>query len=501
MRNPVSTASLQDTSPGDFPVSRRNRAVPRSFSPDDGISRYQFWVRAIQVISVATPFILAFWRDTRTWFLFGGPLNRTEAQHRRRAKRIRDRIEMLGVSFIKVGQVVSTRGDLLPKAYLDELSTLQDSITPLDFPRVRKALEDTYGAPLESIFEMFEETPIATASIGQVHCARYQGKKVVVKLVRPGIRELITLDFRLTVAILSFLDRNLDRVQGGRSDIHVVTRLFNQIATEVNSGLTEEMDFAREQANAERLRELLGDHPEVVIPRTIPDLCRPNVLVMEFVEGVKISDAEVLRAWGFEPLHLVDKLVELYVEMVLVHGVYHADPHPGNVFVNPLGKLVLFDFGIVRTLSKEIRDGLVAMTLAGLRADIPAVVDELYKMGVLDPAADRETALQVGQYFAAVHFQGLPTAERIEILGKHMRDAFGFVPLRMPQEMVYVFRVTSMLEGLGTRFKPGWNMMADGGPAVRRAVGQALMKNASVNWFDLLRILASRVWKSLFGSA
>lgn len=462
------------------------------------MGRYHVAKRAAQVVTSAAPVVLDFWRDEQRYFLFGGGRQVPEAIHQRRARRIRDKIERLGVGFIKVGQVVSTRGDLLPKPYLDALRTLQDDIAPMPFDMVRETLERTYGQSLETVFETFEERPIATASIGQVHRAIHRGAAVVVKLVRPGIEHQIATDFRVATSILRFLDEQLVRFRQENSDVHVLTRLFSQIVTEVNHGLREEMDFTRERANAERLAALLEGNPEVVVPKTLPELCRANVLVLEFLPGIKVSDGEALRARGFDPLETVEKLVEIYLEMILVHGVYHADPHPGNVAIDERGRVILYDFGIVRTLSREIREGMVRMTLEGVAGNIAGVVDELYKMDIIDPNADRAIALRVGEKFREFHMRDMPTAERIELLGRHMRDSFGYVPLRMPKEMVYVFRVVSMLEGLGTCFKPGWNIMADAAPAVKRGVRKMMMKSETVKWHEVAARWLSRWIRSFF---
>ncbi len=460
--------------------------------------RYHVARRAAQVVTTAAPVVLDFWRDEQRFLIFGGGRDVSEAIHRRRAKRIRDKIERLGVGFIKVGQVVSTRGDLLPAPYLEALRTLQDDITPMPFEMVRETLETLYGETLETVFEHFDEKPIATASIGQVHRAVHHGREVVVKLVRPGIEHQIATDFRVATSILHFLDTQLVRFRQENSDFHVLTRLFSQIVAEVNGGLREEMDFSRERENAERIADLLQENPDVVVPRTLPDLCRPTVLVMEYVPGIKVSDGDALKARGIDPLAMVGKLVEIYMEMVLVHGVYHADPHPGNVAVDDRGRVVLYDFGIVRTLSREIRDGLLRMTLEGVAGNINGVIDELYRMDIIDPKADRAIAFRVGEKFRDIHMRDMPTAERIETLGRFMRDAFGYVPLRMPKEMVYVFRVVSMLEGLGTCFKPGWNIMADAAPAVQRSVRRMMMTSETVKWHEVAAKWLSRWIRSLF---
>ena len=464
-------------------------------------SRLVFTRRAVQVIWALAPVILSCWRDVHRYWFFGKPLNRSESHHARRAITLRKKIEHLGVSFIKVGQVLSTRGDLFPKVYIDTLSTLQDSVNPLPFELVRTELEGVYGQSLAAIFDTFSEKPLASASMGQVHRATYAGRDVVVKLVRPGIEPLVWIDYALIQAILNALESQCSRLTASTSDIQAFLRLFRQVVTEVHRGMLEEIDFHHERLNAERLARLLATRPGVKVPQTVPELCHPTVLVLEYLAGTKISELETLRHQGFDPLKLVDQVVELYVEMILVNGVYHGDPHPGNVFVSPRGEIILFDFGIVRELSQAMRDGLLATVLAGVRGEVDGVVDELYRLGILDPAANRETALIVARKIAELHFQGISTADRIETTRRFIRNAFGYLPLHLPQELVYVFRVTSMLEGLGTRVKPGWNMMADGGPAIRRVVGHLLVQHTSVSWLDTVRSWAKRLWDSFFGQS
>ncbi len=385
---------------------------------------------------------------------------RLNALDARAAQRLREACERLGVIFVKLGQLLGVRADFLPPPYVAELRRLQDDVTPADFRYVRAALEREFGMPLALAFDSFEETPLATASIGQVHRARYAGRDVVVKFLRPDTRERLALDLRLL--------RGWARL-GRRIDPRRQWKLIDDILDAIEAGFFEEADFAAEREHAERLREQLATMPGVYVPYTVPARCTPNVLTLEFCSGARISDVAQLRAWGVDTNALLNRLVELYARMMLLDGYYHADPHPGNFLVRQDGTLVLLDFGLVRELSEATRRTLYDAARAALTGDIGRVVDCLYTAGMLTPESPRAEAERFVAAFARLSVAfNQDTRGRVTALEDLLRRSprLQFV---IPPDLLYAFRLVQMLEGVASNFRPGWNVVADGGEGLAAA--------------------------------
>jgi len=379
----------------------------------------------------------------------------------RAARRLRDACERLGVIFVKLGQLLGVRADFLPPPYVAQLARLQDNVVPAPFQVVKPALEREFGMPLHLAFEVFEETPLATASIGQVHRARYAGQEVVVKFLRPDTRELLALDLR----VLRFWARF-----GRRIDPRRQWNLIDDILDTIEAGFFEEADFAAERAHAERLREQLAGMPGVYVPYTVPARCTPNVLTMEFCPGVRIANVEQIRAWGLDGDALLNRLVELYARMMLLNGYYHADPHPGNFLVQPDGTLVLLDFGLVRELSEATRRTLYTAARAALSGDIQRVVECLYASGMLPPDAPRAEAERFVVAFARLSVAfNRDTRGRVAALEELLRSHPN-LKFAIPPDLIYAFRLVQMLEGVASNFRPGWNVIADGGQGLMAAL-------------------------------
>ncbi|MCS6885729.1 MAG: AarF/UbiB family protein [Acidobacteriota bacterium] len=425
-------------------------------------------LRIARVFLTAAPIVLSLIRDWRRYISFGPRRILSQPQHLQRAKHIRHSLESLGLVFIKLGQVISSRGDLLPKIYIDELSKLQDSIRPIEDRIVRKLLEAEYHRPIEQIFDEFVFLPLATGSIGQVHKARYKGKQVVVKFRRPNIRQQLTQDSQIALYLLEWVVRLCRSLK--LSELAAVASIYRQAVREISLGMMEETDLEQERKNLELLLETSKDIKDLVIPQVISELCRPNVLVLKYLQGTKVSDIQALAKQGHDFAEVMNRIVSVYMQMILIKGVYHADPHPGNIAVLDDGKILLYDFGIVRRLSQTTRESLFRLVLAAIRKDLNSVIDELYRIGIIQPQADRTKVLEVANKFINSHFKGLPSRERIREIAETIYNNFRGFPLHLPQELVYVFRCLSLIEGLGTRYRPGWNFLADGHQGIRSAL-------------------------------
>ena len=265
-------------------------------------------------------------------------------------------LERLGPTFIKLGQLLSTRTDLLPPAYLESLSRLQDEIEPFPAQEARDTIEEELGVRLSRAFEAFDETPMAAASLGQVHRATLRGgRPVVVKVQRPGIRRLVLDDLEVLENVAERIEAHTER---GR--LLAVTDLLDQF----RRALLDELDYRKEAANLVRLREIVAGQPHLVVPAPYDDFTTGRVLTMDRVEGKKVTELSGLARLDIDGDLLARELFRAYLDQILVHGFFHADPHPGNVLLTPDGRLGLIDVGMVARVPPELRDRLVQLLLA-----------------------------------------------------------------------------------------------------------------------------------------
>ena len=272
------------------------------------------------------------------------------------AARLADDLEAMGPTFIKLGQLMSSRVDLLSPPYIEALSRLQDDVAPFSFEEVEDIISSELQVRLSTVFPTFEQTPLAAASLGQVHRATLRdGREVVVKVQRPGIRGQVREDMEVLADLTAFLDKHTET--GRRFGLA-------QLLEEFRKALVDELDYRREADNLTRMRELVVGHDLIVVPEPFADLTTSRVLTMEFVEGKKVTDLGPLARLEVDGAPMADQLFAAYLDQVLVQGIFHADPHPGNVLVTPDGKLVLLDIGMIARLAPAVRDRLVKLFLA-----------------------------------------------------------------------------------------------------------------------------------------
>jgi predicted unusual protein kinase regulating ubiquinone biosynthesis (AarF/ABC1/UbiB family) len=265
-------------------------------------------------------------------------------------------LERMGPTFIKLGQLLSTRADLLPPAYLDSLARLQDSLEPFAFETVRETIEDELGVRLSRVFDDFDEQPMAAASLGQVHAATLRGgRPVVVKVQRPGIRRHVLDDLEVLGNVAERVEAHTEQ---GR--LFAVTDLLEQF----RRSLLDELDYGKEATNLVRLREIVSGRAELVVPAPYDDFTTSRILTMDRVEGRKVTELSGLARLDVDGASLARALFEAYLDQILVHGFFHADPHPGNVLLTPDGRLGLIDLGMVARVTPELRERLIRLLLA-----------------------------------------------------------------------------------------------------------------------------------------
>ena len=289
------------------------------------------------------------------------------------ARHLADELVRMGPTFVKLGQLLSTRADLLPEVYLDALSRLRDDVEPMEPGVAEGVVEDELGVRISTAFGSFDPSPIGSASLGQVHRATLRdGRPVAVKVQRPGIRRQALEDMQVIAELAEFLDAHTDRA----------SRLgFGAMAEEFRRSLVGELDYRREAANLTVLGEILADSPRLVVPQPVDDYTTSRVLTMDFVEGRSIDSLGPLGRTELDCEDLADELIGAYLRQVLVHGFFHADPHPGNVLLTPDSRLALVDLGMVATLSPETQEQLLRLLLALSDQDSSAAADALERLG------------------------------------------------------------------------------------------------------------------------
>jgi predicted unusual protein kinase regulating ubiquinone biosynthesis (AarF/ABC1/UbiB family) len=429
-------------------------------------------MRTLFLLVRLLPFALSFARDRRRWLVWGRPAARSLGFHERRAERLAHVIPRLGPTFVKIGQVFSARPDVVPEPYLGALAALTDRVPCVPFPQIERELTEAYGAPVDEVFQAFDREPLAAGSLGQVYRARYADEDVVVKVLRPGVEPVVEHDVRFVRGLLGWVERVWS---------HPQLRGLHVALDEFELRIANEMDFRKEAAYARAIGEKFARNPRVVVPRVIDGMVRRRTLVLEYVEGTRVDRIGPLVAAGVvDPERVVDEVVEAYIQMMLVDGLFHADPHPGNLLVRADGALVLLDFGMVIEVDPVARGHLVHTALAAVRGDADRVVDGFFALGIVAPGTDREVIRRLVALLLEMTERGADVGEMQRALADEVMALLYDWPVVLTGEMTYFGRAVALIEGLGARHVPGFNPVRYVRPlllkhraAVLRALGPA----------------------------
>ncbi len=379
-----------------------------------------------------------------------------------RGARLRLALEELGPTFVKLGQVLSTRSDLVPADIVEELEKLQDEVPPFSLEEVRRQIESELGGDLDQIFASFDEKPLAAASLGQVHRASLpDGSQVVVKVQRPGI----TRQIRTDVEILYLLAR-LARRHSAWGQMYD----FVEMVEEFEVTITDELDYTTEGRNADRFRRNFGDDPDIYIPRVFWDYTTKRVLTMERVHGVKLSFLEEIERRGYNKTLIARRLARAIYEQVLIHGFFHADPHPGNVFVAEGERIVFMDFGMVGRLSPELRDRLIDFVIGVTSRSTELVVEAILKMGIVGEDTDlarlkRDVSRLQEKYYEAP----LSEVELGVALNELLVLAYKY-QIRIPTDFTLLTKAVVTMEGLVQSLDPTLSTVDLAEPVARALV-------------------------------
>ena len=377
-----------------------------------------------------------------------------------RPERLRLVFEELGPTFIKLGQLLSTRPDLIPAEYLDELARLQDEVPPFSLAEVHAIFREELGRSPDEVFHYFDADPLAAASIGQVHRARLDsGAEVVVKVQRPDIENVIAVDLEILAHLAGLMEQYLEEVQGHRP---------TAIVQEFARSLSREIDFAVELANVQRFARQFKNNTAIHVPLVYPELSTQRVLVMEYVLGIKASMAGQLREQGYDLPLIAERGATLVMEQIFVHGFFHADPHPGNLFILPDNVVCFIDFGQMGRLSRKDREDFTDLVLDLVAGDERTVVEGVLKVTVQLGEVDRESlARDLGGLVDLYLYRPLGELEAGRIL-QDLLDLVTRHKLTFKPAFYQMMKALSTVEGVGLMLDPKLELIRLARPFMRR---------------------------------
>ena len=407
-------------------------------------------------------------------------------KRQRRAKWLVDRLMNLGPTFIKIGQSLSTRADLIPLEYIEQLTKLQDRVPEFNSQEAIRVIETELGQTIDNLFESFTVSPLACASLGQVHRARLlSGEEVVIKVQRPNLEGLFNLDFELLHRLTRWLN------------IFPVVKKYNleAIYQEFFELLFQEIDYIHEGKNADRFRENFKNYPQVKVPLVYWQYTTRKVLTLEYVPGIKVDDRETLLANGIN----VDGIIQLgicsYLKQLLQDGFFQSDPHPGNMAVSQEGELIFYDFGTMFELKSVAKDQMIETFFAILRKDTETVLKTLMYMGLIEPVVELQPVRNIVQ-FLLEEFRDKPVDVRaFEKISDQVYLMFKQQPFRLPPQMTFIIKSVTTLDGIARSLDPQYNLLAASQPFVKSLAVSGGTTNTMLTLANQARTFLKQQWQ------
>jgi len=440
----------------DLPSERGDRhAKPKPYGDKSyrwSRENYSRLGRTYDIQSFVWLLVFSQWLHKKPWSYPGG-MTEEKQKLRRRAQAvwIRDTLLDLGPTFIKIGQLFSTRADLFPTEYVEELSKLQDRVPAFSYEQAKAIIEQDLDKPIQTLYRNFDPIPLAAASLGQVHRAQlHSGEEVVVKVQRPGLLKLFKIDLAILKGITRYFQNHPKWGKG---------RDWLGIYEECCKILYEEVDYLNEGRNADTFRRNFRQEQWVYVPRVYWRYASPRVLTLEYLPGIKISHYEALEAAGLDRKSLAQMGAKAYLHQLLNDGFFHADPHPGNIAVSPDGSLIFYDFGMMGQVSILTREKLLEVFFGVAQKDGDRVVASLVALGALAEADDMGPVRRSVQYMLD-HFMDKPFENQsISAISDDLYEIAYGQPFRFPATFTFVMRAFSTLEGVGKGLDPDFNFM------------------------------------------
>ncbi|WP_083993540.1 ABC1 kinase family protein [Picosynechococcus sp. PCC 8807] len=408
--------------------------------------------RQLEIFTVAAQFIFRLGKDR----LPGG--NPARKRHRQ-ARWLVNHLLDLGPTFIKIGQAMSTRPDLFPIEYIEELSQLQDRVPPFKGQAAIAVIEQEFNKSIYALFKDFELEPLASASLGQVHRATlYSGEEVAVKVQRPGLSRLFQVDMQVLEKLLhwaSYFLKDLKKYN------------LNQIYREFFELLYQEIDYIHEGKNGDHFRQNFADDQQILVPKVYWQYTTRKVLTLEYLPGIKIDDRAALEASNIDPDHVISLGISSYLKQLLQDGFFQSDPHPGNMAVDATGKLIFYDFGTMTEVKSMEKTQMMRTFFAVLRKDTDEVVETLVYMGLIEPMADM-TPVKRMIAFLLDRFRDRPIdLQEFEQISNELYLMFEQQPFRLPPQMTFIIKALTTLDGIARALDPQYNLMAAAQPFIR----------------------------------
>ncbi|KAL3725182.1 hypothetical protein ACJRO7_030229 [Eucalyptus globulus] len=451
----VKTSKVRDTK--QFPPVDELKVLPS----DEGFSwaneNYSSWQRNIDVWSFVLSLRVRVLFDNAKWAYLGGFSEDKQKDRRRKtASWLRECVLQLGPTFIKLGQLSSTRSDLFPREFVDELTKLQDRVPAFSPKKARDFIESELGAPLDVIFKEFEDQPIAAASLGQVHRAiLHNGEKVVIKVQRPGLKKLFDIDFRNLKLIAEYFQRS--ETLGSRDWI--------DIYEECKTVLYQEIDYINEGKNADKFRRDFRNVKWVRVPLVYWDYTASKVLTLEYVPGIKIDQLNLLDSRGFDRSRISSRAIEAYLIQILKTGFFHADPHPGNLAIDMDEVLIYYDFGMMGEIKSFTRERLLELFYAVYEKDAKRVMQSLIDLGALQPTGDLSSVRRSVKFFLDnLLSQTTDQQQTFAAIGEDLFAIAQDQSFRFPSTVTFVLKAFSTLEGIGYTLDPNFSFVKIAAP-------------------------------------